>query len=229
MEYGALDLQNIIDPAIAPAIELGLQELLIRLGASLLFGFILSLVGRKFTPKSSQGGITVLVGLLTFIGASLVILIGGSIVLTLGLVGGLSAVRFRAAIKDPVDIACIFIALIIGIGTGAGLLMYAAVITIIYCLAFIWYSTLIKRKAILLVRMEIYEDKFDVVTSIVFSYKDVIIHKKQESPPKNEIEVVYVEFEISDSLKNRKLLNNLSTAEGVVSFNFSEQLKLGQY
>ncbi len=57
---------------------------------------------------------------------SLVILaVTSNVVLSLGMVGALSIVRFRAAIKDPMDIAFLFWAIAVGIVLGAGLLPLA--------------------------------------------------------------------------------------------------------
>lgn len=49
----------------------------------------------------------------------IIIIVKGSIALSLGLVGALSIVRFRAAIKEPEEIAYLFLVIAIGIGLGA--------------------------------------------------------------------------------------------------------------
>ncbi len=59
---------------------------------------------------------------------TLVILpISSSLALSLGMVGALSIVRFRTAIKDPIDIVFTFWAIAVGIISGAGLYMVAIV------------------------------------------------------------------------------------------------------
>src|SRR3989344_7908129 len=58
----------------------------------------------------------ILVGMIT---AVIMVGISGNIALALGMVGALSIVRFRAAIKDPKDIAFLFWAISIGIVNGA--------------------------------------------------------------------------------------------------------------
>ncbi len=65
---------------------------------------------------------------LTSLVTALVILpISSNIALSLGMVGALSIVRFRAAIKDPTDIIFTFWAIAVGITCGAGLYMIAIV------------------------------------------------------------------------------------------------------
>ncbi|MGV8981517.1 DUF4956 domain-containing protein [Clostridium sp.] len=59
---------------------------------------------------------------------SLVILaVTSNVILSLGMVGALSIVRFRTAIKDPMDIAYLFWAIAVGIVLGAGLIPLAIV------------------------------------------------------------------------------------------------------
>ena len=68
----------------------------------------------------------------SLIGMSMVTTLGilagtSNVVLSLGMVGALSIVRFRAAIKDPLDIVYLFWALACGIVTGAGQFLMAIV------------------------------------------------------------------------------------------------------
>ena len=61
--------------------------------------------------------------------AMIIIPISTNIALSLGMVGALSIVRFRAAIKDPTDIIFTFWAIAVGITCGAALFMVAIVAT----------------------------------------------------------------------------------------------------
>jgi uncharacterized membrane protein YhiD involved in acid resistance len=54
-----------------------------------------------------------------------------SLALSLGLVGALSIVRFRAPIKDPMELTFIFMAIAIGLGCGAGKHLLTAVVIIV--------------------------------------------------------------------------------------------------
>ncbi len=58
--------------------------------------------------------------MLTVISAMVMSIIASSVALSLGMVGALSIVRFRTAVKDPRDTAYIFWAISIGLGTGSG-------------------------------------------------------------------------------------------------------------
>lgn len=94
----------------------------IVLCASLLF--VLSLVYRKFGNSISNRGqlakVLILVGLTTFI---IISIVKSSLALSLGLVGALSIVRFRTAIKEPEELGYFFISIATGLGMGANQLL----------------------------------------------------------------------------------------------------------
>jgi uncharacterized membrane protein YhiD involved in acid resistance len=58
--------------------------------------------------------------LLTLTTTLIITIVKSSLALSLGLVGALSIVRFRAAIKEPEELAFLFLAISIGLGLGAG-------------------------------------------------------------------------------------------------------------
>ncbi len=64
-----------------------------------------------------------------------------SMALSLGLVGALSIVRFRTAIKDPEELAFLFLNIALGLGFGAGQIAYTMIGFIGITLAFIWSRT----------------------------------------------------------------------------------------
>ena len=59
--------------------------------------------------------------------ALIIMPISSNIILSLGMVGALSIVRFRTAIKDPIDIVFMFWAIAVGLACGAGFYMVAIV------------------------------------------------------------------------------------------------------
>jgi uncharacterized membrane protein YhiD involved in acid resistance len=68
---------------------------------------------------------------LAMISSTVIMAVTSNIVLSLGMVGALSIVRFRTAIKDPIDIVYMFWAISIGIMTGAGLWMIAVISSLV--------------------------------------------------------------------------------------------------
>ena len=66
--------------------------------------------------------------------AAIILTVQSNVVISLGMVGALSIVRFRTAIKDPLDLIFLFWAISIGIICGAGLALVALLLTLIVSL-----------------------------------------------------------------------------------------------
>ncbi len=67
---------------------------------------------------------------ITLITAALILTIQSSIVVSLGMVGALSIVRFRTAIKDPMDLMFLFWSITVGIICGVGLAKIAVILSV---------------------------------------------------------------------------------------------------
>ncbi len=78
---------------------------------------------------SSSFGVTLIA--LTMITTLVILAVTSNVVLSLGMVGALSIVRFRAAIKEPLDIAFLFWAIAAGIVLAAGMIPLAVVGSVI--------------------------------------------------------------------------------------------------
>lgn len=63
--------------------------------------------------------------------ASIIFTVQSSIVISLGMVGALSIVRFRTAIKDPMDLVYLFWSISVGIICGAGFAEFAVILSIV--------------------------------------------------------------------------------------------------
>lgn len=74
---------------------------------------------------------------LSMITSAVIMAVTSNIILSLGMVGALSIVRFRAAIKDPIDIVYMFWAIASGIIVGAGL--YALAIMFAFTMGIIFF------------------------------------------------------------------------------------------
>ncbi len=72
---------------------------------------------------SSSFGVTLVA--LTMISTLVILAVTSNVVLSLGMVGALSIVRFRTAIKEPLDIAFLFWSIAVGIVIGAGMIPLA--------------------------------------------------------------------------------------------------------
>ena len=77
---------------------------------------------------------------LAVITAAIILTIQSNIVVSLGMVGALSIVRFRTAIKDPMDLIFLFWSIAIGIICGAGFAMIAVIASAVLTIAIMLFS-----------------------------------------------------------------------------------------
>lgn len=82
--------------------------------------------------------------LMTMITTLIIMTISTNIILSLGMVGALSIVRFRTAVKDPLDIVYMFWAISAGIATGAKMYPLSIIGSLVFGLVIAWLS---KKKA----------------------------------------------------------------------------------
>lgn len=85
--------------------------------------------------------------MLTMVTAFIILCISSNLVLSLGMVGALSIVRFRAAVKEPLDVGFLFFAIAAGLTAGARLYVVAVAGTIIINIVFILCYLLINGSA----------------------------------------------------------------------------------
>ena len=96
-------------------------EIIINMGMSFLLGlFIFYIYKKTFQGVLYQRSFNVSLVAIAMVITMVIMTISGNLVLSLGMVGALSIVRFRTPIKDPVDLVFIFWAISVGIGNGVG-------------------------------------------------------------------------------------------------------------
>ncbi len=87
--------------------------------------FIFLIYKKTFTGVMYSSGFGVTLVALTMITTMVILAVTSNVVLSLGMVGALSIVRFRTAIKEPLDIAFLFWSIAVGIVLAAGLIPLA--------------------------------------------------------------------------------------------------------
>ena len=103
-------------------------DMAIAMALAFAAGLFIMMVYQK-TFKGVMYSRTFCVSLLamTLITTLIILAVTSNVVLSLGMVGALSIVRFRSAVKEPLDIAFIFWSISVGIVLGAGLLPLAVI------------------------------------------------------------------------------------------------------
>ena len=120
------------------AVSFSLPDALIGMAFAFVLGLLIALTYRKtFTGVmySRTYGITLVA--MTMISALILMVVTSNVALTLGMVGALSIIRFRTAIKEPMDVAFMFWAVAAGITVGAGLIGLGIIGSLLIALAFV--------------------------------------------------------------------------------------------
>ncbi|HCY77982.1 MAG TPA: hypothetical protein DHV28_18915 [Ignavibacteriales bacterium] len=110
------DFQNVL------SVSLSIGEVFENLLISLICGLLISLIYRRTYkgPGISYSFINSLI-ILSLITSVVIMVIGNNLARAFGLVGAMSIIRFRTAIKETQDIIFIFFSLAIGMASGVGL------------------------------------------------------------------------------------------------------------
>lgn len=112
--------------------QITIATVVIALGISCLLALYIFFAYRVITRKTfySKNFNITLAGV-TVITAALILTMQSSVVISLGMVGALSIVRFRTAIKDPMDLMFLFWSISVGIICGAGLAEVAVILSVV--------------------------------------------------------------------------------------------------
>ena len=115
--------------------EIGLTTIVAALAVAAALALYIFLVYRVVTRKTFYSkSFNISLAGITVITAALILTMQSSVVLSLGMVGALSIVRFRTAIKDPMDLMFLFWSISVGIICGAGLAQIAVLLSIVLTL-----------------------------------------------------------------------------------------------
>lgn len=108
------------------AASFAVMDFVIALTLSFVLGLFIFFVYKKtYNGVMYSAGFGVSLMSMSMITTLVILAVTSNVVLSLGMVGALSIVRFRAAIKEPMDISFLFWAIAVGIVLGAGLIPLA--------------------------------------------------------------------------------------------------------
>lgn len=161
---------------------------------------------------SSSFGVTLIA--LTMITTVLILAVTSNVVLSLGMVGALSIVRFRTAIKEPLDIAFLFWAIAVGIILAAGMIPLAVIGSVIIGLILLVF---VNRKSrcnpyIVVLQCDGYESEQAARAYLENKTKRCVV--KNKTAQKGFVEL-NLEIRLMDD--NTDFINELSEMPGVQS------------
>ncbi len=196
---------------------LSLQMIFFTLLTAAVCGAVIYLVYRFFNRSVIYNeNFNILIILTTVVTSFIIMTISSNVVLSLGMVGALSIVRFRAAVKDPLDIGFLFWGIAAGITAGAQLywiaLIGTAVIAVLYILITIFRK---EKKSYLLILRYAAASEMNV-TGVLNGIKYRLKNKTQTGD--------HVELTIEVKIKNNDTtyLSRFNAVEGVESVTLLE-------
>lgn len=195
------------------ASEFSMFDVSLAMLLSLALGLLIFNVYKKtFSGVMYSSGFGVSLIAMTLITTLIILAVTSNIVLSLGMVGALSIVRFRTAVKEPLDIAFLFWAISAGIVTGAGLIPLAVLGSIFIAFALLVF---VNKKSsdvpyIIVVNIDNEDAENRAMSMIKVKTKKSLIKTKTVS--RDGIELT-VEVRLDDM--STKFLNQLIDINGV--------------
>jgi len=188
-------------------------DMVIALALSFVLGLFIFYVYKKTfngVMYSASFGVSLLA--MTLITTLIILAITSNVVLSLGMVGALSIVRFRSAIKEPLDIAFLFWAISAGIVTGAGLIPLAVFGSLFIGIIMVLFVNKKSTDNPYILVVNCIDDKCEesVTKAITESVKKYMVKSKTVS--KSGIELT-IEVRLKDM--TTQFVNQLSDIEGV--------------
>ncbi len=219
-------MKNLILDLFETQQPISLRDIMVRLtvaaaiGAVIYASYYLSHSGTVYSRKFNVSLI-----MLTVLTATVMIVIGNNVALSLGMVGALSIVRYRTAVKDSRDTAYIFWTIIAGICSGAGDYLTAICGSgVVFLLLAVMGRIKNDNRCLLIVRAErTLERKIEAVVFSDFGKKAVL--KVKNSTPET-IELIYdIPKRLYDKQREGEngLLDKLYALEKVECVNIVEQ------
>ena len=193
---------SILDMAVALALAFGLG----------MFIFLVYKKTYQGVMYSSSFGTTLVA--LTMITTVVILAVTSNVVLSLGMVGALSIVRFRTAIKEPLDIAFLFWSIAVGIVLAAGMIPLAVIGSVIIGVILL---TFVNKKShcnpyIIVVQCENYESEKAVVSFLNGNVLKSTV--KSKTAQKGLVELT---FDVRLKDENTDFINALASLKGVNS------------
>ena len=189
-------------------------DIFIALFASLICAAIIS-----YTYKNTYQGVLyqksfnlslILISLIT---TSVIMVISGNLVLSLGMVGALSIIRFRSAVKDPIDIVFMFWAVSIGIANGVAAFKVSFSTSIIISVVIILIKKipLSSKPFILIIKTNVGNEK---ILDKIISTESNQYFLKSKNINGNHEELIF-EIRIKDDLKITKKISQINGVKDV--------------
>lgn len=151
------------------ASDISIKTVVVAMALTALIGIYIFLLYRFITRKTFYSkNFNVSLVCVALITTAIIITIQSSIVVSLGMVGALSIVRFRTAVKDPLDLTFLFWSISTGIMCGAGFAEYALALSCFLTVVIIVlnYFPILRAPLILVVNSSSAENEENIIKAV---------------------------------------------------------------
>lgn len=181
------DLFKILEGTGTLSLEDIVTHLLVACIISLVI-YISYVISHKGTIYSKKFNVSLV--MLTVLTSMVMTVIGNNVALSLGMVGALSIVRFRTAIKDSRDTTYIFWAIIVGICTGVGDYLVAGIgSSIVFILLLILGTIKNDGRVLLIIKASLNNER--KIEGIVYNFFESKTNLRVKNTDKETIELIY--------------------------------------
>lgn len=200
--------------------NISIQLVIITLLMALLFSFIVFFI-YKATSKNTiySRNFNITMSLISIVTAGVVLSMQANIVVSLGMVGALSIVRFRTAVKEPRDLLFLFWSISNGIIIGAGVYSLVFIMAIVLSLGLLLFDLLPAKKVPYLLVVNMSNNNAGDKIKNMLAENKIKYRVKSRNVTKGNTDIVY-ELYCKDS---EQLFNSLSKINGITSFNLLTQ------
>lgn len=190
------------------------MSIAITLGMAILLGVFIYFVYRMNSRSGFYNrGFNKTLAILPVITAAIMVAMGSNLTISLGMVGALSIVRFRNAVKDPVDLMYLFWGIGAGIITGAGL--FELVLLLSFAVAVLVFGLdllpVMKASGLLVISAESVDVETELMAVIKEQTKQVKVRSRNIT--KQGVEWIF-EMQTKEEMK---LVKKIAETEGVNS------------
>lgn len=199
--------------------DFGLIEIILVFGLAAVLGGYIFFVYRFVTKQtfySKQFNVSLAV--LPMIVAAIILAVQSSIVISLGMVGALSIVRFRTAVKDPMDLIFLFWSISVGIISGAGLGEVAVAASLFITVMILVFDNMqiVRAPMLLVLNLENLDMEDRILETVKMHCKYSRV--KSRNLTKDKLHMI-VELRTD---KSRELMKELQGEEGILSMTLME-------
>lgn len=195
--------------------QLGTTQIIVALLSTLVISVYIFYCYRVLTKRTFYSkNLNLSLIAVALITAAIILTIQSSVVMSLGMVGALSIVRFRTAVKDPMDLVFLFWSISVGIICGAGMTEIAVLVSLLLTVTLFVFDRLPIARAPMILTVNYVSDLQTDAEVMALVAKHAKHHKvKSRNVTKTQIDLV-VELRITGDIA---LTKELAELEGVYS------------